>query len=346
MTSYGEPRLTQAPGTNFVDDLTTVSGLILAYGIIVLIGGTNDLAGAALGVDTADDIGGSDGVFPPILWLLAQLTVTVFGLVSVVLGFQYLACRWGSKTSSLLGLVVTLSAWFPFLTTAALVMFQAYHKNITGGPLVIPGDPSRTEINGIAAIAILGFYGYAGSVSALTFLQWKMYRFFEGGASTYTAMYYRSRLAYYGLLTFIVGILQIALGAYAQDKYGGGQLDEAVVAAVFVVFYPELSIFVGVCQVLLGLLIIYRSTTPGVGPSTGNKDMGLFTFQAAGWFVFLISVSAQVLGQQFPLSSGVFVRNVVGLALFPLYLDVLAHTTPENVTPDMFSQTKTLNSAV
>lgn len=63
-------------------------GLILAYGIIVVIGGTNDLAGAALGVDTADDIGGSDGVFPPIVWLLAQLTVTLFGLVSVFLGFQ------------------------------------------------------------------------------------------------------------------------------------------------------------------------------------------------------------------------------------------------------------------
>ena len=59
---------------------------------------------------------------------------------------QYLACRWGSKTSSLVGLAVTLAAWFPFLTTAALVMFQAYHKNITGGPLVIPGDPSRTEV--------------------------------------------------------------------------------------------------------------------------------------------------------------------------------------------------------
>lgn len=41
-----------------------------------------------MGVDTAPDIGGSDGVFPPIVLLLAQLTVTMFGLVSVFLGFQ------------------------------------------------------------------------------------------------------------------------------------------------------------------------------------------------------------------------------------------------------------------
>lgn len=68
--------------------LLFVSGLILAYGIIVIIGGTVDLAGASNGIENAPDIGGSDGVFPPIVLLLAQLTVTLFGLVSTFLGFQ------------------------------------------------------------------------------------------------------------------------------------------------------------------------------------------------------------------------------------------------------------------
>lgn len=63
-------------------------GLILAYGIIVIIGGTTDLSAASFGIDNASDIGGSDGMFPPIVLLLAQLTVTMFGLVSVFLGFQ------------------------------------------------------------------------------------------------------------------------------------------------------------------------------------------------------------------------------------------------------------------
>lgn len=68
-----------------------LAGLILAYGVIVIIGGTTDLAGASAGVDAADDLGGSEGVFPPIVLLLAQLTVTMFGLVSVFLGFQVCA---------------------------------------------------------------------------------------------------------------------------------------------------------------------------------------------------------------------------------------------------------------
>lgn len=67
---------------------TAGAGLTLAYGLIVLIGGTVDLAGAAGGGHASNNWGGETGVFPPILLLLAQLTVTTFGLVSVVLGFQ------------------------------------------------------------------------------------------------------------------------------------------------------------------------------------------------------------------------------------------------------------------
>ena len=47
---------------------------------------------------------------------------------------------------------------------------------------------------------------------ALTFLHWKMYRYFAGYADTYTASYYRSRLGYYGFLTVMVGAVQVALG--------------------------------------------------------------------------------------------------------------------------------------
>ncbi|CAM9235177.1 unnamed protein product [Scytosiphon promiscuus] len=354
MTSYGEARLTGSPHANLVDDLTTVSGLILAYGIIVIIGGTVDLAGAAGGGDRSNDWNGSDGVFPPIVLLLAQLTVTTFGLVSVFLGFQYVACRWGSKTSSLIGLMATLAAWFPFLVTVSLISFQAHHENVGGGagPLQIAHPTitvSKGEINSIAVIGILGFWGYAGTVSALTFLQWKMYRFFEGAASTYSASYYRSRLGYYGFLSMMVGALQISLGAYIKSMFGWGQLPAPVVTGPFFVLWPEISIAVGICQFLFGILILYRSTTPGVGPSTGNKDPGLFMFQMVAWSVFLISMGAQVLGQVSLNASNapaLFIRNVVGFAMFPIYLDVLAHTTPENVTPDMFSTAKTMGSGV
>jgi len=80
-----------------------------------------------------------------------------------------------------------------------------------------------------------------------------------------------------------------------------------------------------ISQFLYGFFVIFRSTTPGVGPSTGNKDPGLFGFQAAAWCVFLISMGLQVLGQVSLFEGGggpaLFIRNVVGFAMFPIYLD-------------------------
>lgn len=58
-------------------------------------------------------------------------------------------------------------------------------------------------------VLLFMFFLVAG---ALTFLHWKMYRYFAGYATTYTASYYRSRLTYYGFLVVMVGVVQIALG--------------------------------------------------------------------------------------------------------------------------------------
>lgn len=151
MTSYGETRLMAAPRANLVDDLITDSGLTLCFGILAFLPGTANLIGASMGGNV--DWDGSEKVFPPILNLLGALTVTIFGMSSVFLGFQYLACRWGSKTASLMGLAITLAAWFPFILNIANIAFRARHEIITGpGPLVIPeflssGEPvSSSEV--------------------------------------------------------------------------------------------------------------------------------------------------------------------------------------------------------
>lgn len=84
-------------------------------------------------------------------------------------------------------------------------------------------------------------------------------------------------------------------------------------------------------QVLMGLYILHRSTTPGVGPSTGDKDHGLFGFQLAAWSVCLISITCQVLGQVSlaPTNNpALFVGNVLGFCLFPIYLDGETRRSP------------------
>lgn len=143
MTSYGEARLMSDPKNNFMDDMTTTAALTLMVGILAFVFGTVNLVDvAADGVDWD----GEDGVFPPIVLLLANITQTLFGLVSVFIGFQYVACKWGSTWSSLFGLGITLAAWFPFMVQIALIGFNADNENIAGGPLTIPFDVTRPEV--------------------------------------------------------------------------------------------------------------------------------------------------------------------------------------------------------
>lgn len=131
-----------APRANLIDDLTQVAGLILAFGCVIAIPAVHDLVGAA-----AEDVdwSGSEDEFPPILGLLANLTVSVFGLSSIFLGFQYLACKWGSKVGSLIGLAITLAAWFPFLVRISRIIWGA-DKKMSGGPLILPAASTDSEV--------------------------------------------------------------------------------------------------------------------------------------------------------------------------------------------------------
>lgn len=77
-------------------------------------------------------------------------------------------------------------------------------------------------------------------------------------------------------------------------------------------------------QFLYGCYILYRSTTPGVGPSTGNTDHGLFVFQCVAWMVFVISVGVQVIGQvglNAAPTPSLGLGNIIGFCIFPIYLD-------------------------
>lgn len=152
MASYGDVRLTGTPRANIVEDLTTVSGLIITFGLLAFVPGTLSLIDmAAENVDWDGD----DDVFPPILRLLASITVMLLGMSSVFLGFQYLVCKWGTKASSLFGLGITLAAWFPFTVQVAFIAFQAHHKNITAPPLITFPDSTDGEVSKATLLSLL-----------------------------------------------------------------------------------------------------------------------------------------------------------------------------------------------
>lgn len=162
-TSYAEPRLRSAPHANLVDDLTQTSGLVLVYGLIAFIPNIAALAGAS---DVDVDWDGADEVFPPILNLLGSLTVSLFGLSSIFIGYQYLGFKWGTTTLSLFGLAITLAAWFPFLVTVSHIAFQADHRIVSSPPLLIlyPEPTTRQVRDGTSRKLIILFVPYIESL--------------------------------------------------------------------------------------------------------------------------------------------------------------------------------------
>ncbi|CAM9617898.1 unnamed protein product [Choristocarpus tenellus] len=337
--------------------MTQTSGMIVLFGVLAMVPAVLDLI--AISGDNVDWNGEPNKAFPPIVGLIANIVVVIFGFSSVFIGFQYLASQWGSKAASTFGLFITLLAWFPFWATVANIGFSAENNLTTGGPLVIDPviyAPTESEVNGIAVLGILSFYGYAGTVSdlgcALTFLHWKSWKFHSGEASIYNAGYYRSREGYYGFLSCLVGICQMTLGAFIIERFGDGQLPAPIAVGPFFVLFPEISVAVGLSQLLLGFYILARSKTPAVlwssSPTEPMKDNGLFLFQLVAWFVMIFSITAQVIGQVALHSAngpGIMVVNVIGFGIFPIYLDVMAHTTPEVISEEMYSSVSAKNFA-
>lgn len=177
MTSYGEARLTAAPRANFVEDVTQVAGLTVIFGLFALVPNIINLSSEA--EDQSNSVwegDGENGTFPPIARLLGFMTVSLFGLVSIFVGFQYLVCKWGSKLTSLLGLGITLAAWFPFLVIVSFVLYQADFQNVGGGgPLQISPDSYNPTSNQVPR------------VSSVVSVFWELGRLFSG-AGKYEAV--------------------------------------------------------------------------------------------------------------------------------------------------------------
>ncbi|CAN0315061.1 unnamed protein product [Discosporangium mesarthrocarpum] len=106
-----------------------------------------------------------------------------------------------------------------------------------------------------------------------------------------------------------------------MDHFGDGKLPAPIACGPWFVLWPELSVFVGVLQIFFGAYVIVRSTVQTASPGT---DEGLGLFQAVGWFVMIASVMCQSVGQvslHAVNAPGVFVVNIIGFSLWPMYLD-------------------------
>lgn len=345
MSIFGGNRLAGFdPYSSYTRETSMTAGLLCLYGLINLVPGVYDLV---LNTTDGQDWSGDEDTYPPVVLHLAALIQVTFSVVAMAVGFQWLVSGAGSRMCSIFSLVLSLLSLFTLTVGVSYIAFLADKLDVAS---IFRGhDQSNSEDRSVATLLVLGYIAYAANnFVALIHLNHKLYMFQSDKGAVFTRAMYRKLYAMQGLLTLLAGAVQLALGAYVYDKVEGQRLlnTGGYLGGPYAITYPEVAITFGCFQTLLGIFIVFRAfQKPG-----DQNAMGLKIFQGFAWFVLVFSVTAQVLAQLSMVSNAQHdtaepsgfaaqaVALVVGLALFPIYLDVMYYTTPATIEEGTFSR--------
>jgi hypothetical protein len=213
-------------------------------------------------------------------------------------------------------------------------------KAARSGAAFIPPvyDPSEGDVKFVGAMGMMGILGYGtGFLGSLAFIQFSLYAFQAGKPDARNGSYYKGRLTFYSFCLFVVGLSQSMLGSYVRKNIGSGPLESGPVAvAMYIVHFPEISIFVGVVQVLNALFGMARS----FGMHSGAND---HIFQATTYFQWLCTVTFQILVQVAYAPGGAAAAAApsqtmltMGINFIVAYLDYKMRSTPDELPHDYY----------
>eukprot|EP00903_Cladosiphon_okamuranus_P013015 g12144.t1 len=350
MSSYGDDKLRGLePHARFQVELLRTAGLLAIFGVLNLVPGVYDLILAT--IDGQDWSGGSD-VFPPVVLHLAALIQIVLSVVSIAVGFQYLVCGGACSKWTMISLFCSMFSLFTFAVAVAYIAFRAAKDNYNF--IHTDFDASTSENRSVASMIVISYIAYAANnFLALVFLNYKMFMFQSKQWVGFNRAFYKNLLMVFGVFTLLAGVVQLALGAYVFDKVAKGELSSPLgtgfSSGPYLITYSRIAMAFGAFQTVLGCYILYRATQKP-SDTSGENAGALKTFQYAAWFVLVFSISAQVLAQAATSTSDDFHPNslagfaaqavtyVLGLGLFPMYLDGMHTTTPETINQKDFDE--------
>lgn len=280
----------------------------------------------------------------PLYNLIAALALSLVGIIGVIQGYCMLVQNRGWKSLNMIAVVLTQLAWLPFLGGLTGVGSASQAPPAMNGfinPEVYP-DVTSADVKLVGAMGILSILTYASSfVGSVGFFQFAILAYQKGDAGKYSAVYYRGRQLYYSMLVLIAGVAQVILGAHVLSRFGNGPLPAPIGAGPIVVTFPELSIVVGVIQIVVGSLGSMRR----FGISTGF--ICTYMYQSLCLFLWVSMLSIQILVQIGYPAGADLVANAptlgcmyFALSFMPAFLDHQANTLPEELPADYYTARK------
>ena len=193
-------------------------------------------------------------------------------------------------------------------------------------------DPSAAAVKFVGSMAFFGLMSYAiGFIGSLGFMAFSMHSIQAGKPQDRSGTYFRGRAKLYNGLLFLAGLVQLALGSFIIHTYGNGPLEAPIFAIVFLIFSPEISVTVGLLQMVVATIGIVRSLRKSPVPDS-------VWFQALCFFMYFCMMSMQVLAQvaQAPGDTAAAAAPTLacvylGIALMPAFLDWKMNNLPEDL---------------
>jgi len=324
MTTLGEKR--------YESDTRQLGGLLLTFGALITMNSLTGIAGIVAGPDSTPQSGKA------LYDLIATLCLSLVGIMGVLMGFVALVHDDGSKMWSLSSCFLTQLAWLPFMGNLVGVGMAAGQEGSFIDSVLY--NPTTGDVKFVGAMGILSILAYASAfVGSLSFAQFGLYAYQSGGATTkYVAAYYRGRLGYYSAVVWVAGFAQLTLGSFVLAKFGNGPLPMPIGAGPIVVTFPELSIFVGVLQLIVGMLGLARRMGWICDSHVPTKMFGYLCLTL--WLSMLtMQIMVQVgypAGPEMVPMAPTLGCLYFALPLMPAYLDYKTNTVPEELDEDYF----------
>jgi hypothetical protein len=319
-------------------DQRQFGGLIFALGICATFGSLINIANEV----GPDGTTSKSGV--PLANLISGCAQALFGTIAMFTGYLSLVYDWGHKSLTGALIIATQLAWLPYLTGLSGVAQGAGNDPESNTFIPFAYDPSEADIKFVAAMGMLGILAHgAAYIGSLAFMEFALYAYQSGKTNDRNSSYYLGRSGFYNFLVVIAGFSQLALGSFVLDSIGSGPLEEGpVTVAMYTIYFPEISVFVGLVQILVGFFGLARR----MGKLVGGKDDHSFQIACGIMWIFMLvlELMVQIAYAPGPMMGGAAPTRaciIFGLAFMPAYLDAKTRTTPAELPPSYYSMEDT-----
>ena len=316
----------------FKADVRCFGGLLLVLGAMATINPLANVAGAI-----------TPGMLPtagiPLWALIAGIAVTIIGTLAMLVGYLALVHDYGRRTLTGSLMVITQLAWIPYIVDLTATGRGAQSDPADNTFIPTAYNPTSFDVKFIGAMGVLSIIGYGfGFLGSLSFMEFSLFAYQSGKPQDRSGVYYRSRMSFYMMLLSLVGFTQLCVGSLSLSIAGSGPLGDGPIAvAAYVVFFPEISIFIGLLQLVMGLWGLARRFGSLVG---GADDHSYQIAMAFTWCCVLsMMVMTQVswaAGDTIAGASPTIATLTFGIHLLPAFLDFKARSTPDVLPEDYY----------